>query len=287
MFQSFRSASTLAISAAISASSLACVDISAGNVRYIDTVEKRFTVSGEPTVTLGTFDGSVEVGTWDRPEVLVVVEKHAVDKESADRIVVDTAQDGDRIKVDVTHGSDHGGFSINIGSFSAQVKVTVPSKAHIEASTGDGRVTVRDVEGNLTVRTGDGSIRLSNVHGAVDANTGDGSVDVDGVIARLKVRSGDGRVRVHPTAPPASDWSVDTGDGTVVLEVPDRFDAELYAATGDGRVRVSGVDFVSDGDDSRHRTEARGRLGQGGARITLRSGDGTITVRRADGAFDQ
>lgn len=282
MFQSFRTASTLAVSAAISASSLACVDISAGNMRYIDTVEKRFTVTGEPAVTLGTFDGSVEVTTWDRPEVLVVVEKHAVDKESADRITIETQQDGDRITVNVKHGSDTGGFSINIGSFSARVRVTVPSKAQIDANTGDGRVSIQDVEGNLTVRTGDGSIRLANVRGAVEANTGDGSVDVDGAIGQLKVRSGDGRVRVRATAAPASDWSVSTGDGTVVLEVPDGFGAELDAATGDGRVRVDGIDFVSAGDDSRHRTEARGRIGQGGARITLRSGDGTITVRHAD-----
>ena len=140
--------------------------------------------------------------------------------------------------------SHTGGFHINFGSFSARVIVNVPAKARIEASTGDGRVSVRDVEGDLVARTGDGSIRLEHVNGAVEASSGDGSITVDGQIRRLKARSGDGRVHVHAVGTaPTGDWSLATGDGSVVLEVPDGFGAELDATTGDGHVDVRDVQF--------------------------------------------
>lgn len=71
--------------AVLTISAAGCVDITAGEARFIDTVERRFTVTGAPALDISTFDGSVDVGTWDRPEVLVVIEKHAVDKAATAR----------------------------------------------------------------------------------------------------------------------------------------------------------------------------------------------------------
>jgi hypothetical protein len=275
-----RVASALAASL-IWVASAACVEISAGEHRYVETVEKRFEVSGTPTVRLGTFDGSVEVGTWDRPEVVVVVEKHAVDQRAADRMTVNARQDGDRIEVEVTDQRSPG-LNITVGSHSARLTVTVPARAQIEARTGDGRVLVYGVHGDLTVRTGDGSIQLEQVDGAVDATSGDGSLEIDGAIRTLRARSGDGRVRVRVAAgtAPTGAWSVTTGDGSILLELPDGFGADLDASTGDGRVSVSELPFSGSTEGRRHRV-ARGRIGPGGPSLRVHSGDGSITVRRA------
>lgn len=274
-----RTVTTLALTGLIAAVSTGCVDIAAGEIGAVETVEKRFTVSGAPQVTLGTFDGRIEVTTWNRPEVVVVIEKHALDQEEADRMVVSTDQNGDAVKVEVRQKD--GWSHMHFGPRGAFLRVTVPEKAQIDAQTGDGRITVDGVDGDLRAHTGDGSIHLTRVNGAVDAKSGDGSIEVDGTIRKLDVRSGDGRVRVRAQgASPAADWSMSTGDGSVVLEVPDGFGAELDASTGDGRVRVSDVAFTGD-NDGRHRQRAQGRIGQGGPRITIRSGDGSISVRRS------
>lgn len=277
-----RGVAPLALSALVAVSAAGCVDISAGESNYVDTVEKRFTVTGAPTLNLGTFDGSVEVDTWDRPEVHVTIEKHAFDKEAADRMQVTAEQSGDVITIKVQEERD-GHMHMHFGRHGAKLILTVPTKAQIDANTGDGRITVRDVQGDLRVHTGDGSIHLEHVTGAVDATSGDGSIDVEGTIGQLKARSGDGRLRIRAEGSgPTADWSLSTGDGSVVLEVPDSFGANLDATTGDGRVHVSGLAFSGD-TEGRHRSRARGRIGNGGANITIRSGDGSITVRRADG----
>lgn len=267
--------------ALVSASITGCVDIAAGNAGYTETVEKRFAVAGTPTLHVSTFDGAVEVSSWDRPEILVTVEKVGADKAATDRMELTMSQEGDRVTVDVREPHT-GGVHWTVGPFTAHVRVTMPVHARVEAATGDGRVSVRDITGDLSVRTGDGSIRLAHVNGGVDAASGDGSVDIDGVITTLKLRSGDGRMRVRTTAPSATgDWEVATGDGAVVVEVPEGFAAELDALTGDGRVRVDGLQF-SGQLDREDRTRARGTLGAGGGRISIRSGDGGITVRRTE-----
>jgi DUF4097 and DUF4098 domain-containing protein YvlB len=257
----------------------ACVDISAGNANYVDTVEKRFTVTSTPTVKLGTFDGGVDVRTWDRQEVLVEIEKRAMDKDDADRMRVTAAQDGDRITVEVRDEHD-GDLHFRWGSHSARVSVTVPAATQVEARTGDGRIVVRDVSGDISARTGDGAIHLENVSGSVDVSSGDGSIDIDGALTRLNARSGDGRVIVHASAANAAreDWHIVTGDGSVTLEVPDGFAADLDATTGDGRVEVRDVPF-SGSRESRRRGSAHGRIGDGGPQVTIHTGDGSIVIR--------
>ena len=151
--------------------------------------------------------------------------------------------------------------------------------SEVGAATGDGSVSVRDVEGRIRVRTGDGSIHLEHVKGDVSATSGDGSIDVDGSIGQLTARSGDGRLHVRASGAGAVvDWRLATGDGSVLLEVPDGFGAELDAATGDGRVRVQDVPFSGPSGRS-DRGVARGRIGNGGGPVNIRSGDGSITVR--------
>ncbi|MBS1817103.1 MAG: DUF4097 family beta strand repeat protein [Acidobacteria bacterium] len=261
---------------------VACVDISAGEARYVDTTEKRFSVTGVPVVDVSTFDGTIDVSTWARPEVLVVVEKHAVDKTAADRILVDASQDGQRIAINV-HRNDDRRLHVEFGSFSAHVTLTLPATAHLQAHTGDGRVNIRQLAGDVHVQTGDGAIRLEQVTGPVFAASGDGSIEVDGAPQSVTLRSGDGRVHVRTSAAAAgADWRIATGDGPVVVEVPSSFGAVLDASTGDGRVRVDGLAFEDGGGDATGRRSARGRIGAGGPRLEIRSGDGSITVRRAD-----
>jgi hypothetical protein len=70
-----------------------------------------------------------------------------------------------------------------------------------------------------------------------------------------------------------------TGDGSVTVDLPDSFDAELDAHTGDGRVSVS--DELLSGTTQTSRRSIRGRLGEGGHALHLRSGDGSIRLGRS------
>lgn len=257
--------------------SAACVEVSAGPPNFSETVEKQFTISGRPTVDLSTFDGRIEVSTWNRPEVRVVVEKEAADKTDMDDMAVDIAQQGDTVTVRIREHRERGLY-FQFGSRRAHINVTTPANSIVKSSTGDGPINVQDVTGDVSARTGDGPIRLEHLGGTVSARTGDGSIVIDGAIARLDAQSGDGSVRLWLTQPVAiDDWTVRTGDGSVTLTLPESLNAELDASTGDGRVNVSGFHFSS--EEPRRRRSVHGRINSGGGTISIRSGDGSISVR--------
>ena len=94
-----------------------------------------------------------------------------------------------------------------------------------------------------------------------------------------------GRVTIGTSGDPAhgvtvilvgGNRTVTTGDGSITLRIPEGFNAELDAESGDGTVSAAGSAFRGELDDDRQRL--RGRLGAGGRSLRLRSGDGAIRV---------
>ena len=93
---------TKAALAALSAvfSTAACIDlVGAGDGKYFERETKHFTTSGRPDLTFDTFDGAIEVRGWDKPDVEVVIERRAVNKEAAAAIEIRAEQSGNQVTV--------------------------------------------------------------------------------------------------------------------------------------------------------------------------------------------
>jgi DUF4097 and DUF4098 domain-containing protein YvlB len=242
-----------------------CIDIVGSDLgKYVEREEKHFPVAGKPDVTLSTFDGSIEIRPWDKPEIQVVVEKRGRDKDATATIEVHAEATGNHVEVRVTTPKTSGfGFHFN-DARSAKLIVSLPASADVSATSGDG------------------SIRLDGVDGKLNVDTGDGSIAVAGKLTAVRARSGDGSVTIQADAgsAPAGDWDITTGDGSVTLEVPDGFGAELDAHTGDGSIRMQDITLSNVTGEIGKRT-VRGRLGAGGPAVRVRTGDGSITLKRS------
>ena len=84
----------------LAAAASACeITVDAGP--YVAHEEKRFRVSGTPSLSLDTFDGSLEVRSWDRDEILIEIEKRGPDRAQAEAIQVRAEQVGNTITIDV------------------------------------------------------------------------------------------------------------------------------------------------------------------------------------------
>jgi len=267
---------------------------------YIEREEKRFPAETTVELHLYTFDGAVEVRSWDRPEVLVEVEKRGEDKDAVSKIQVLADRTGNRIQLEARHPGGRMVFH-GFGSFrspSAKFIASVPRKTNLVVRSGDGSVLAERIQGRLELRTGDGAIRavetsgellaesgdgsiqLDEVSGRVEARTGDGSLRITGTPGVLRARSGDGSIalRIRRGTVMAEDWMVATGDGSISVELPDGFNADIEADPGsDGRARSELTLANSTGGTREDRT-LRGRLGQGGHLFIVRTGDGTIRL---------
>ena len=277
---------------------------------------KTFKVTGQPEVVLDTFDGAIELHSWDKDEVEVEVEKRAMEQVLLDGIKIDAQQQGDKIIIKVTGPArpDHHGVTIGVHiSPTARLRVAVPRSANINATSGDGsiraeaidgRIVLHTTDGSVTgtrlggdiqVRSGDGSIRIDHTTGKLDLETDDGSIGVEAKPSVLRLRTGDGSVRVaiEPDTVMTDNWDITTSDGSVVVTLPGIFNAEIDAETSDGSVRTNhplldddrgdrGERRDGEGSDNRRerRRTLRTKIGDGGKILKVRSGDGTIRIDR-------
>src|SRR5262249_17248204 len=108
----------IAIGFAAVVASSACV-ISVDANAYIERSEQRFEAPSVVELHLTTFDGSIEVRTWDRPEVLVTVEKRGQTKGAVSHIDVRSDRKDRRIDVEATHQGSRG---VSLGLTAPSVK---------------------------------------------------------------------------------------------------------------------------------------------------------------------
>ena len=295
-----------AVMALFAAVSLAGCEVNLNSEGIVSRETKTFEVSGTPDLQLDTFDGSIEVHSWDRSDVEVEIEKRAMEQSLVDEMKVTAEQQGNRIVIKVTRpgrGEDFGGVQIGVHfSPSARLRVALPRQSIVTATSGDGSITIEDVNGKMTlntsegsvrgsrlsgeivVRSGDGSVRMDRVEGKLDLETEDGSITVDARPTSLRARTSDGALRfqIDRDSVMEGDWDLQTTDGSVVLSLPPGFNGQVDAETRDGVVRSnnSAVSRDAPGDEDREerRRTLRATLGSGGKTVRIRTGDGSIRI---------
>ncbi len=188
--------------------------------------------------------------------------------------------------------------------------------ADLRLSASSGRVTVRDVKGNLIAATGSGGVdvrgangddvRISSGSGGITANdvtgtkrlrvstgsggvtgagfasedleisSGSGSIRVDDARApRVRLSSGSGGIRVG-FASPVHNLDASTGSGGVTVTLPGSVNADVDVATGSG-----GIDSDFPVTVNRmERNRLRGKIGDGTGTIHIRSGSGSVHLRK-------
>jgi hypothetical protein len=259
-----------------------------------DSWEKTYRISGRPTLRLHTDDGSVRVETWDRKAVMVRVTTRGW-RIGPGGVRITEQVSGDDVALEVR--TRRWNFSVGFTMRSIAVEVWLPHDADVDVETGDGSVSARPLagririhtgdgsitadglKGDLTLHTGDGSITARELDGRLDADTGDGHIRVGGRFDALELSSGDGTItaEVESGSRLARGGTITTGDGSVVLRIPQDLKADLDAHTGDGHISL---DFPVEVSGELSRSTVRGALNGGGPLLKLRTGDGSIRIER-------
>lgn len=255
---------------------------------------KTYKVTGHPSLHFDTDDGAISIVSSNASEIQanIVAEGWEIGKE----IQITESQAGNSVDIRV-RVPNFGGNLFSINRRSIRVEIRVPRESdidmhtgdgsvkveyvtgRIQVDTGDGHISAQELKGEIRMHTGDGRIEGANLDGSLNADTGDGQINVNGRFDALQLRTGDGSVEAaaESGSAVAQDWSISTGDGSIRLRMPPNVNTELRAHTGDGRIRVDLPLTVSGGQS---KTDVRGKIGAGGSRLSLETGDGSITVER-------
>ncbi len=245
-----------------------------------------------------TRDGSITVEGNQTSEcrVLATIRTHASTQEKAqelaEQIEVKLEPSGRGLVVVIQKP-----VMIHNAGYGVSLAVTAPTQTSLELVTSDGSVDITDIQGTIVATTSDGSIRVIDIQGDVKLKTSDGSIRVaemrgdslevrtsdggirceDIVVARLIGHTSDGSVHVACAAgaPQAPEMAVTTSDGSITLVAPPDLSAVIDASTSDGSIRTSLPVTI----EGRVGKSLHGTIGAGEGQITLRTSDGSITIR--------
>lgn len=240
--------------------------------RVVDKQGKSFPVSGNTPqrVIVETFDGTVTVKAWDKPEVNCTIVKKASDQAEMDAMQITTEQRGNEIYLTAKHPQSNNYQS----NSSVQFEVFVPARSNLRVSSGDGRLSVEGVNGEIDLKTGDGSIAVRNSGGRLRAVTGDGRLVVNDFDGAADVRTGDGRLLLEGRF---TQLDAQTGDGPVMLGLP----AGVNAVIETNAESVSHSEMYVAEDPNEEKRVRRWRVGNGGSNIwRIRTGDGRVVLGR-------
>jgi DUF4097 and DUF4098 domain-containing protein YvlB len=248
-----------------------------------DEWNKSFNLNGKPELRVQTGDANIRVEPWDKGTVEIHVTTQNW-KIGEDGLSIIDHQNGNSVSLDVPTARNEIHFGWNYHSRRrVDIVVRMPREARLDLHTQDGNIVVRDMKGEFTLKSGDGHQQIEHVDGTLNAGSGDGSIELTGRFDRLNVTSGDGAVdaRVLPGSKMATDWSMRAGDGSIHLQLPSDFSADLEALTSDGH-----IDFEMPVQMSgRIGKRVHGKLNGGGALLNLHTGDGSIRVDKLEGTI--
>lgn len=242
-----------------------------------DEWSKTFNLTGKPDLRVETSDANIRVSTWDQNtiEAKVTTTRYKIGDGG---IRIEDHQNGDEVEIDVHY--PHHGFTFDVGNHRVDIDIHMPREGRVNLHTGDGKIEVAGFKGEMDLRSGDGSETLDAVDGKLRASTGDGHIRASGRFDELEVKTGDGPVEVRAAAGSSlnAGWRLETGDGSVTLEIPGTMAADVDLHTSDGHIDLD-IPVTTDG--KLRENEVRGKINGGGSLMTIRTGDGSIHLRKS------
>ncbi len=241
-----------------------------------DEWSKTYKLSGKPNLRIETTDADIRVTTWDQPtiEAKVVTTRYKIGDAG---IHIEEHQAGDSVTIDVRY--PHHELYLGFGSHRVDIIIQMPREGRVDLKTGDGKIDLSGLKGDMDLHTGDGSVELESVDGRLHASTGDGHITAHGRFDELDLKTGDGHVDVTAAhgSTVANSWRLETGDGSVSLEIPPDLSADVSLHTSDGHIDL---DMPITTEGKIRENEVRGKLNGGGSLLSIHTGDGSIHLKK-------
>jgi hypothetical protein len=147
----------------------------------------------------------------------------------------------------------------------------------IRASSASGSVVVADIKGDVRINSLSGSTQVSKPGGRVEADSASGSVEVRDAMRDVKAHAASGMLDVRGNPGSNSYWDLKTVSGVVQLGIPSDANFQLSAEAVSGQIRAD-VPIVIE-EQGKH--SLRARIGNGGARVEVRTVSGEIRVGKS------
>ena len=203
--------------------------------RFKEDFHGVFPLNAGGTVSLETFNGSVEVLGWDQNSVDVSATKYASTKEQVDAIKIDVAAaTAGSVRVRAIRPSNAGWH----GNMGARFTIRVPKHVQLDGiSSSNGAVKVDGIDGPARLHTSNGAIRVTKLHGELEARTSNGSIDTQDLDGDANLHTSNGAIRVDASH---GSFEATTSNGSIIANLTDPGTARaLKLHSSNGKIELT------------------------------------------------
>ena len=230
--------------------------------REHDSLTKECTLEPQSTVDITAISGTVLIKSWNQPKALIEATKTGT-AQALSNTTIYTKQQGKLLSISTRVKEQNTPASIDY-------QLLVPENTHIKIrSSGTTGVKIRHVAGSITISLAAGPIDIQDSSHAVLAKTNNGSI-------KLKQKAFDDQSSIF----------LETAQGSIILSIGRQTHAQLTARTQRGTITCNKHLVTLDSRTmplnykawQTFQRDIQGKLGQGGAPITLETTKGTIFI---------
>lgn len=147
----------------------------------------------------------------------------------------------------------------------------------------DGDVTLDHVSGDLRITSGDGDVKITDSEGALSTRTSDGNVTVEGLFHVLALRNSDGALALTLSQGTklTEASTIESSDGTVAIQVPRTFAADLDVHDSDGSFDCNLPLTIE--HEQRSGSDAHdflGKMNGGGTQLIIHTSDADVKIEK-------
>lgn len=177
-----------------------------------------------------------------------------------------------------------GSGNVRISGVQYDVKATVGNgdisvagvAGDVDATAGSGKISLAGVQGRVSVHAGTGEIDIAGPGGPVTITAAGGNVQLSGVTQDARVRTTSGTITVAGNPTDHSYWELQSGSGRVALDVPADAAFHFLAHSDSGKISTD-IPMIT--EESSSKRDLRAHLGEGDARVEVRTISGDIRLR--------
>jgi len=222
-----------------------------------------------PALAVAATNGSIEVRSEDRADIVVDLTWRARDRAALDsaRLVVEGGDD-EPLSLTVDHDADASDVAVDLA-------IAIPETTGVETLEAvNGSITLTDAGGEPTLSTKNGSITVERVGGPLDCSALNGEITVTESpgIQSVETKNGAIDVQLHDLL---DDATIRTATGRIDLALDPSIDLDLVCETNVGSIDAPVLHRSSSGIGT---TTVAGTLGEGGPELFVEANVGSIEV---------
>ncbi len=274
-------------------------------------IEKTFKVAPGGLLTVRAERASIEVESGGSGQVILDIDGRG---DLEDLFDIRFSQAGNDVTLEM-EARRRGSRWFNFGNRGLKIRALVPSRFDVDLKTSGGSISVDDLQGEVRsatsgggltfgridgtvlgrtsggsirleessgqvdVHTSGGSIEIARTQGSVTAKTSGGSIRIEEALGRLEARTSGGSITAGIGTQPEEDCYLGTSGGNITVHLAQGLGFDVDAKASGGRV-TSDLTVTMRG--SIGKGTLRGRLNQGGPKLTLRTSGGGIKIRELE-----